>query len=70
MCIAVLVYDGLKCQNMVELLEIYVKKKEEKYSNVMRDCPEAKADFLVLYNGQDVPTIEVLNNNQPNKTDQ
>lgn len=39
------------------------KKKEEKYSNVMRDCPEAKADFLVLYNGQDVPTIEVLHNN-------
>lgn len=69
MCIAVLVYDGLKCQNMVELLEIFVKK-EEKYSIVMRDCPEAKADFFVLYNGQDVPTIEALHNNQPNKTDQ
>lgn len=44
-CIAVLVYDGLKCWNMVELLEIFVKK-EEKYSIVMRDWPEANADFL------------------------
>lgn len=45
-------------------------EKRGEILNCYERFPWGESRFSVLYNGQDVPTIEELHNNKPNKTDQ